>query len=177
VNHIPFFSIKAKNNFEFGLKLGQKLRLQIKKRVNDNKKFYKSEGMKDFPELIKIARKFLPDIEKYYPCLLAELRGMSEGADIDFDKLLVLMCEEELWDFRGSHCTSIAIKTRNGVLLGHNEDWFSAYKNNGLFGVKGQINKQKFISLGYVGSLAGTSLGMNKSFCYAANSIDCRRFR
>ncbi len=184
MNHIPFFSIKAKDNFEFGLKLGQKLRLQIKKRIADNKKFYKKERMKDFSELIKTAQKFLPDISKYYPHLFSELRGMSEGAKVDFDELLVLMCEEELLDFRVPHCTNVAIQTKNGALLGHNEDWLPAYKNNGLYLVKweiggktGQNGQQKFLALSYIGSLAGTSSGMNENFCYTANSIDCRRFR
>jgi hypothetical protein len=184
MNHIPFFSITAKDNFDFGFKLGQKLSLQIKKRIRDNKKLYKKERMKNFSELVKTAQKFLPDISKDYPHLLAELRGMSEGARVDFDELLVLMCEEELLDFRIPHCTNVAIQTKNGAVLGHNEDWSKAYKNNGLYlvkgeigGGKGEIGRRKFLALSYVGSLAGTSCGMNESFCYTANSIDCRRFR
>jgi isopenicillin-N N-acyltransferase-like protein len=177
MNHIPFLSVTAKDNFSFGFKIGQKLSSQIKKRISDNKKLYKKERMKNFSDLMETAQKFLPDISKDYPHLLAELRGMSEGAKVDFDELLVLMCEEELLDFRIPHCTNVAIQTKNGAVLGHNEDWSPAYKNNGLYVVKGKIKNRKFLALSYIGSLAGTSSGMNESFCYTANSLDCRRFR
>lgn len=179
--HIPFIQIKAKDNFNFGLQLGEKLSRQIKKRIKDNKILYKEKGIKKFSDLIKTAQKFLPAIKKYYPKLLQELEGMSTGAKVDFNKLLVLMCEEELLDFRTSrctsHCTNIALQTKKGALLGHNEDWLPAYKNNGLFIVKGQIQNHKFLALSYTGSLAGTSSGLNKYFCYTANSINCKRFR
>ncbi|MCX6807812.1 MAG: C45 family autoproteolytic acyltransferase/hydrolase [Patescibacteria group bacterium] len=176
-NPIPYLQIKAKDNFEFGLKLGEKLGKQIRKRIRDNKVLYKKKKMKNFAGLIKTAHKFLPSIKKHYPELLRELAGMSAGAKVDFNELLVLMCEEEILDFRVPHCTNIALQTEKGALLGHNEDWVEDYKNNGLYIVKGQINDRKFLALSYMGSLAGTSSGLNEHFCYTANSMGCSRFR
>ncbi|MCX6799982.1 MAG: hypothetical protein NT091_02440, partial [Candidatus Falkowbacteria bacterium] len=112
MNHIPFVKIKAQDNFDFGFQLGQALSKQIKKRVKDNKILYKEERLKNFPDLIKIAQKFLPAVKKHYPKLLQELDGMSQGAGVDFNELLVLMCEEELLDFGIPHCTNIALKTK-----------------------------------------------------------------
>lgn len=177
MNKIPFISIEAKDNFDFGFQLGKALSKRIKLRIQKNKILYREERMKNFSDLIETARKFLPAIKKYYPELLRELEGVSLGAKVNFDELLVLMCEEELLDFRIPHCTNIALQTKSGPLLGHNEDWSPSYKNNGLFVVRGQINKHKFLALSYIGCLAGTSAGLNEDFCYTANSMDCRKFR
>ncbi|OGZ61278.1 MAG: hypothetical protein A2932_02050 [Candidatus Spechtbacteria bacterium RIFCSPLOWO2_01_FULL_46_10] len=177
MNHIPYIQIRAKDNFNFGLQLGKILSRQIRRRIRDNKILYKKERLKDFPDLVEEAKKFLPGINKYYPELLAELEGMSFGARVNVNELLVLMCEEELLDFGTTHCTNVALRTEEGVILGHNEDWLPAYKNNGLFVVKGQIKKHKFLSLSYIGGLSGTSCGMNKNLCYTANSLDSGRFR
>ena len=178
MTHIPFVQIKAGDNSEFGLLLGKKLKRQIQKRVSDNKRlYYKIERLKSFPVLIRTAEKFLPALKRRCPELLAELKAMGIGAQVPFDHLLVLMCEEELLDFRIPHCTNVAIKTGRGPVLGHNEDWSPAYKNNGLFLVKGNIKGEKFLALSYLGGLAGTSCGLNEEFCFTANSMDTRRFR
>ena len=177
MTHIPYLQITAKDNFDFGFQIGKQLSQQIKKRIRDNKTMYHEKQMKNFSDLIKTSQNFLQDIKKYYPKLLQELEGTAAGAQANFDDLLVLMCEEELLDFRIPHCTNIALQTKNSALLGHNEDWSPAYKNNGLFVVKGQIKQHKFLALSYIGSLAGTSSGLNEYFCYTANSMDCGRFR
>ncbi|MCB0239262.1 MAG: hypothetical protein KDH08_11605, partial [Anaerolineae bacterium] len=74
------------------------------------------------------ARKYLPFAEESVPQYVAELQGMADGAEIDFNDLLVLNCMEALTEdalHRG--CTSLAAApevTADGKLLvGHNEDW------------------------------------------------------
>lgn len=164
---IPFIKINAKDNYDFGFKLGKKLSIRIKSRIEQNKEIYwrRAHDKHSYDVLIKKAKNFVPKIEEHFPHLLKEARGIADGAGVNFDDILVLICDEEIVDFGfTTHCTTIALKTEEGkYLLGHNEDWFSEFRNNGLFLVRGKIKKNRFLALGYIGSLAGSGGGMNSS--------------
>src|SRR3989344_7033278 len=123
MENIPYLKITAKNNNELGFKIGVKLKDRIKKRLAVNKKLYQKMRMKKFSVLAEMALKFLPAAEKNFPELVDETRALSRGAELKFEELMVLMCEEELVDLNVPKCTNVALKTKNGILLGHNEDW------------------------------------------------------
>jgi isopenicillin-N N-acyltransferase like protein len=177
---IPVLKIKAENNYDFGYKLGKSLKENIKKRIEKNKEMYHKRSAKghNFSDLTKKARKFIPIIKKHFPHLLDEARGIADGAEVNFDELLVIICDEEIVDFAFyEHCTSVGIKTKDGkLLLGHNEDWFPEYRKNGLFIVKGRIGKHKFIGAGYIGNLVGSACGINTHLAYVDNSFYFMRF-
>ncbi|MEI6058835.1 MAG: C45 family peptidase, partial [archaeon] len=181
---IKFVSITAKNNEEFGYKLGKALKNEIQDRLKKNKAFYikKTFNGKDFSKLIEKSKKFLPATKKYFPHLLIEAEAMAKGAEVPFEELFVLMCDEEILDFKvyptnPLHCTSVAIRTKDKrILISHNEDWFPEYRKNGLALVNGKIGKNKFIGLGYIGQLAGTSCGFNSSgIAHTDNSLVFKR--
>ena len=149
---IPFIKITAKDNYEFGFKLGKLLSKKIKARIEKNKKIYYKKNT------IKKAKNFLPNIKKRFPKLLIETKAISDGAKVPFEDILVLNCEEELLDFFVPRCTSIAIYSKNKtMILGHNEDWLSTYRKDGLIIVNGKISSNKFLALGFIGQLPGTS--------------------
>ncbi|MBI4918871.1 hypothetical protein HY837_03010, partial [archaeon] len=51
--------------------------------------------------------------------------------------------------------------------------WLSEYRRNGLAIVRGEIGKKKFLSLGYIGHLPGTSCGINNyGLAYTGNSLE-----
>lgn len=179
---IPFVNINAKDNYEFGFKLGRVLKKQIQYRINKNKEIYKKKAYnsENFSILVKKAKKFLPEIKKRFPKLLIEAKAMALGAGVSFDELFVLMCDEEIVNFKvyPLHCTSIAIRTKdNKILIGHNEDWFPEFRRNGLVLIRGKLGKNKFLALSYIGSLAGTSCGFNSNrFAFTDNSLVFSRF-
>jgi len=172
---IPFVKIKAKDNYDFGYKLGSALKKRIQNRLRDNKELYRKKAVKpkEFSFYISKAKKFLPSIKKHFPNLLDEAKGMADGADIPFEELFVVMVDEEIIDFKILHCLSIGLKTKNNqLLLGNNEDWFPEYRNNGLALVKGEIKSNKFLGLGYMGYLTGSACGFNKyGIAYTDNSF------
>lgn len=187
---IPFVKIEAKDHYEFGFKLGHSLSKKIKLRIAENIKNYKTHGAKNYPEIISFIKKFMPATKKRYPNLFLEANGIAEGAGVPFEDLFTVICEEEILDLRipdylcneGSsipHCTNVAIKTKeNKILIGHNEDWLPEYCRNGLVIVKGKLKNNKFLSLGYLGSLPGTSCGLtSKGFAFTVNSLQFRKFR
>src|SRR3989344_2698147 len=118
MHEIPRIKISAKNNDDFGFKLGESLSEQIKSRIIKNKLAYSKRGTKNFSSLVNKSKKFLPELEREFPKLVTELEGMSEGSGVPFNDLLVLNCEEEMLDFFIPHCTSIATYTRKKESLG-----------------------------------------------------------
>lgn len=175
---IPFLEINAKNNYDLGYQIGSLLKDQIRKRLNSNKKIYSSLGKTSFEELEETAMLFLPETVKNFQPLVEEAEGISGGAKIKFSELMVLICEEELLEFKIQKCTSVAIKNEKEILLGHNEDWLKEYRRNGFYILKCKINDTSFLSLNYMGTLAGSSCGLNSfGFCFTGNSLHSRKFK
>ncbi len=172
---IPFLEISAKNNYEFGYKLGKALKKEIRYRLKKNKIVYweNSRNREEFSMLTKKSEKFIPAIKKHFPHLLIEAQAMANGAEVPFEELFILMCENEVVDFKILHCTSIAVRTDDGkILIGHNEDWFPECKKNGLVVIKGRIGKNKFIASSFIGSMVGSSVSLNShGLAYTDNSL------
>lgn len=61
---------------------------------------------------------FLPAIKKWTPDLLEEVRGISDGAGVAFDTILVFQMADEIWarngDVVGDHCSSIGVNKHSG---------------------------------------------------------------
>jgi len=179
MNKIPFIKLEAKDNHDFGFNIGGKLKENIRLRIIKNKKAYKELGFDNFSLLVKKSKKFLPEVKKHFPELLTEAKAMSLGSGVNFEELLVLLCEEEVTHSVVPRCTSIAVKTTGGVILiGHNEDWMKEYLNNGLFLVRGKIKNKRFLSLSYMGSLVGTACTLTSDgLGFTGNSLTPGRFR
>lgn len=75
------------------------------------------------------ASKYLPFVQEYYPQYIEEILGISEGAQVEFDDLMVVNAMEAVTmdALHLTKCTSLAVneeRTADGhVLIGHNEDW------------------------------------------------------
>ncbi len=75
------------------------------------------------------SRKYLPFAEERYPQYVDEIRGMAEGANVEFQDLVTLNTMEAVTTdaLHLTRCTSMAVnetRTADGhVLAAHNEDW------------------------------------------------------
>jgi hypothetical protein len=99
------------------------------------------------------------------------VKGISEGAGVEFEDLLVFSFEEELSP--GEHCTTLALKCGKTIYFAHNEDWDLKLP---LYIVKAKPKKKpRFLSVAYAGHFPGTVVGYNElGLIYAGNSIDTR---
>ena len=89
----------------------------------------------DWSVAVAQARRYQADIEAFSPDALQEMRGIAQGAGVDFDAILVLNCRSELMfaAARGKgatppgECTSFAVTPEASadghMLLGQNWDW------------------------------------------------------
>lgn len=61
---------------------------------------------------------YVTAIEKWTPGLLDEVRGIAEGAGIDYETMLAFQLPDEMWangeEIAGHHCTSLGVDAQDG---------------------------------------------------------------
>jgi isopenicillin-N N-acyltransferase-like protein len=120
------------------------------------------------------SRKYLPFAEELYPQYVDEMRGIAEGANVEFDDVVVLNVMEAVTSdaLHLTRCTSMAVneqRTADGhVLAAHNEDWIPEDEND-VFVVSAKPDKEPpFLAMSYGGLLP--NVGFNA--CGIAQLID-----
>ena len=175
---IPFIQAQG-TNYDIGMTIGEKLKKQITILLHNIQQDYEKQTKKSFGTFISAAQKFLPHCKQAYPEYVAEIEGMSAGAGIDFQTMFALSCTEELnWTAPNKlfeKCSTLIARVEGDVVLTHNEDYIM-YPSQPLYVINArQKRKPSFLSIGYVGSLAGSSAGINsKGIAMAGNSITAR---
>ena len=105
------------------------------------------------------SRKYLPFAEERYPQYVDEMRGIAEGANVDFDDIVVLNAMEAVTTdaLHLTRCTSMAVneeRTADGhVLAAHNEDWVPEDEDD-VFVISAKPDKEPpFLAMTYGGLL------------------------
>lgn len=126
------------------------------------------------------ARNYLPAVRRRYPRYLQEVMGIAEGAGIAFDDLFHLTADEELvslWERparpgKREHCSSAALRTKDGMFLGHNEDYPPRYLDRLVLVEARPDGAPAFMALTYPYIIAGPSCGMNdRGLAFAVDSL------
>ncbi len=122
----------AGSHGEMGLQLGRDRALQVRSMIEMYHRLFSEAGAKlgiaNWDEAVLHAHKYLPFAEESTPQYVEEMRGIAEGAGVEFDDVLVLNCMEAITsDALHLGCTSLAmgpeVTATGSVLIGHNEDW------------------------------------------------------
>lgn len=168
---IPYVEASG-TNYEIGCAIGEHLREEIKKHNEHMKGFFSQIEKKVGQDLKSFSKGIEKLTAKYFPHYLDELRGMADGAGVPLHDILLISGEEELVDISGRGCTTIAYSCRDGILLGHNDDWTASYEAS-LYVVKAVPDKGvPFLSLSYIGSLPGLSVTLNAyGIAFSGNSV------
>jgi len=101
------------------------------------------------------ARKYIPFAEERYPQYVEELRGIAEGANVEFDEVSIVNAMEAVTmdALHLTKCTSLAVNgdhTANGhVLLAHNEDWLPEDENDVIVIHAKPIDEPAFLAMTY----------------------------
>ncbi len=156
------------NNYEIGFIIGKKLKNKLRKLLEIDEKNYKRKSGKSLSEHAKRLKQLVIKSKRYFPQYLEEVKGMSEGSGIDFNYIFALGCEDDLV----YNCTSIAGRSKEGILIVHNEDWLRDHLNYLYICKIKQKNKPASICLSYIGHLPGFATGLNSErFAYTGNSL------
>ncbi|PCI94599.1 MAG: hypothetical protein COB15_13845 [Flavobacteriales bacterium] len=106
--------------FEIGFQHGQTL----KKEIHDLVMLWEADielnfkiPSKEFITKFLKSTDYISAIKKWTPHLYDEIRGISEGSEIELDKILVFQLVDEMWNnggiiFEAHHCSSIGINNR-----------------------------------------------------------------
>ena len=152
------------NHHTVGYKIGKETASKINKVLKNNKI---SQDKTDKLLLSKILSKFRIICEKHFPEYYSELKGIAEGADVNFDELFAFNVREIRLMLNQKNtiggCTTCIIpknKKKDSFIVGHNED---ARKGNEIFILNSKINSEPAtLSLCYYGILPGFSVSVNE---------------
>lgn len=177
-NKMPIVEAKG-TNYEIGIAIGKACKSQIRRQIKTNKRYYKLKTKVPYETYVEKGMAFLEPCIKYFPQYVEELKGISHGSGVKFEDVFMFSVEEELVHVANeipvTKCTTVATKTKdNSYVLGHNEDYGAEYKD-GLYLIKAKQkgNKPDFISIGYMGTLPGSSIALNsKGIAFSGNSVN-----
>jgi isopenicillin-N N-acyltransferase-like protein len=115
-----------------GRQIGTDRRAVVRQMLSVYRRYFDEEGERvgiaGWDAAVLHARKYLPFAEECLPQYVEELQGIADGAEVDFNDLLVLNCMEAITqDALHTGCTSLAaapeVTADGSLLIGHNEDW------------------------------------------------------
>ncbi len=120
------------SHLQMGQQIGEAMRSQVQHSIENAHKLL-SDAYNDLEltwEGARIqARKYLPFAQERYPQYVDEMTGIAQGADVDFEDVVVVNAMEAVTTdaLHLTRCTSMALNdsyTADGhVLAAHNEDW------------------------------------------------------
>ncbi len=128
---IPIVYVEG-SHYEMGKQIGADRQEVVRQMLETYRRYFDEEGdriqIADWDGAILHARKYLPFAEESLPQYVEELQGIADGAQIDFNDLLMLNCVEAITeDALHTSCTSLAaapeVTADGSLLVGHNEDW------------------------------------------------------
>ncbi len=121
---LPFLRLEG-THYQIGRQYGERLAPQIRNVLATVYDMVERKKGKSPEWSRQEASKYLPFVRDLTPHLEAEIRGLADGAGIDFYDALALQCRTEL-AYTDGQCTSFAVTGSAGggkVLVGQNVDW------------------------------------------------------
>ncbi len=176
-NRIPLIVVKG-NHYEVGYQIGKKLKDYLHETMKIEKEWVKEDSEMSWEDVRAQAKLFLSYSEVHVPEYIEEIKGIAEGAGIDFIDLFSEVCEEIYYkNFLKRGCSDLIASndvTMDGsVLVAHNNDTSPQWEQHAVaihYQVEGE---PEFIAVGYGGlaisigynaagiSLTGNELSMN----------------
>jgi len=131
---LPTFDLSGTGR-DIGRQHGEAARAQIKDSVAFYKESFKKASGLAWPEILELAPRWVPDIERYLPGISEELHGIAEGSGLEFAEVLALNARGELShgnpfrDEEPEGCSSYAILPEAAAdghtYCGQNWDWLA----------------------------------------------------
>ncbi len=110
-----------RSHYEAGLNWGKSL-YERGKIISHNPTFKVTEKRKKF------ARCCLPIYQQYYPEILEEIKGVAEGQNSSYEEFYTFLLSMYCFEF-DNHCTCIALKDKENIILGRNSDFLVSLEN------------------------------------------------
>jgi isopenicillin-N N-acyltransferase-like protein len=134
----PFFPVIALSGgaYERGYQYGEEARAQVGIAVDTYLRAFRRDAGLDQEQVRRAAGQFMPGIERFAPDLLAELRGLADGAGWRLEEIVALNARNELLFAVQPECTSLAVlppaSSSGHTLLAQNLDWKASATASGV---------------------------------------------
>jgi len=153
---------------EMGVDFGRAVREVLRDFIVESTSFYKKNSYHDTAYARRHAlRNFLPQAVRRYPHYVEEVRGIAEGAGVPFEDVFLLTADDEISDLwqkpLKEKCSSVAVKTKKGSFIIHNEDYPLRYHGRLVICQAEPDDAPAFLALTYPYMIAGPSCGMNSA--------------
>lgn len=139
MDNFPYIEIEG-TPYEIGFQEGRNFGRQIRESIDCYKEMFMDYSGLEWKRAKKLSRKFIDVIREYNSDYLEEIRGVADGAELEFEDILALNCRSELvfvgkeFDKADGGCTSIGIskeRAANGeAISAHNWDWKTSQRKN-----------------------------------------------
>jgi isopenicillin-N N-acyltransferase-like protein len=164
--------------YDMGLTHGRECKELIQRTL---RRLQRTTGVTSKKDMVEMAAHCLPYAEEYAPELVEEVKGIAEGAEIDFGLVFALNCYSELWyaaaglgKVASEGCTTFGvtpIATKSGkTYLAWNCDFYEWWEDTVIFL---RLTSQKVAPLlvfTYAG-LVGANAGINRHFAFVVNGL------
>ncbi|MDW7740070.1 MAG: C45 family peptidase [Bacillota bacterium] len=166
----PHFTLSG-TPYEIGLKHGSLAKELVIRNITGYEKLFRDLNGLSWDSVINEAINYIPAIKKFDEDLIEEMKGLADGAGVDFNSILALNCRSELImnskmiDAIGG-CTSFGImpeKTSGSTYMGQNWDFFESQKDVIIVLEIDQANKPKILMIteaGIIGKIGINSNGL-----------------
>jgi len=147
------------SHYEVGVAVGETMRQPIRNLLDREK----AKLGDTFVHYVAMLPPFIDITKRYFPQYMDEVRGIADGAGVDFQTLFFTNCREVV-DYSGftstaDHCTIVAIAQSNQYIVGHNEDW-DAESLEILYIFDAVIDGVHIFGLNYGDSVMGDSISV-----------------
>lgn len=174
MNKLKIINVSG-SNYEIGFRIGSQTKkeisrlVQITPRVNSKDKKLKSAYDK-YLSLINT-----------YPDIMAEFRGIAEGANVNLHQIIKLNLPELniflndsnpkiLREAHELHCSTLIIKNNNHTIIGHNED--GGYDDDIFILIAKYPSGINVVSICYFGSIPGFAANLNsRGLIFVSNGL------
>ena len=148
--------------YQCGRQYGQAAASLIRENISAYLQLIQHHADLDREAALDKAKRFPPVIEEYNADLLAEMRGVADGAEVSLAEIVMLNCRTELLSTVPlQECTAVAAipPASKDVVLAQNWDWFKATYSSVLVLKTQQPNRPAITMLVEAGQIG--KMGMN----------------
>lgn len=165
--------------YERGLTYGKEAKEKIYRKIEEYKVLFDKESHISWEKAKEVAQTFLEPIQKIRPDLIEEMRGIAEGAGVDFETILTLNCRTEImFTIEENECTAIGVppeaSSDSKTYLAQNWDWWSIGEENSVVIEVEQAPYAKALIVTEAGVVGGK--GLNEcGVALSLNALSCNR--
>lgn len=135
MREFQLIKINADTPYVRGIQYGEQARERILKGLEDYKILFAETSTMDWDTIKNYAKSYIPLVEKTFPDIMYEIKGIGEGAKVGIDEIMLLNCRYEITKFpKPNECTSFAVlpeaSENNKTYVGQNWDYRAGILNN-----------------------------------------------